>query len=104
MRLLLRLESGQNDRAIRYILFRQSPNCAEAAKKIPDHSEAVVYFATVRDFLLVPVISYRAGNYNAFLAFSAKAANAGWSKTARSDSTFRSISIPAFLRPFIRRL
>ncbi|VFN04727.1 MAG: hypothetical protein BECKG1743E_GA0114224_107691 [Candidatus Kentron sp. G] len=25
MRLLLRLESGQNDRAIRYILFRQSP-------------------------------------------------------------------------------
>ena len=26
MRLLLRLESGQNDRAIRYILFRQSPN------------------------------------------------------------------------------
>ncbi|VFN02557.1 MAG: hypothetical protein BECKG1743D_GA0114223_106572 [Candidatus Kentron sp. G] len=25
MRLLLRLESEQNDRAIRYILFRQSP-------------------------------------------------------------------------------
>nr|VFJ69141.1 MAG: hypothetical protein BECKFM1743C_GA0114222_105126 [Candidatus Kentron sp. FM]VFJ72068.1 MAG: hypothetical protein BECKFM1743A_GA0114220_106216 [Candidatus Kentron sp. FM]VFK20247.1 MAG: hypothetical protein BECKFM1743B_GA0114221_106811 [Candidatus Kentron sp. FM] len=31
MRLLLRLESGQNDRAIRYILFRQSPKTREEA-------------------------------------------------------------------------
>ncbi|VFN07823.1 MAG: hypothetical protein BECKG1743E_GA0114224_113071, partial [Candidatus Kentron sp. G] len=29
MRLLLRLESGQNDCAIRYILFRQSPNAPQ---------------------------------------------------------------------------
>ncbi|VFM96255.1 MAG: hypothetical protein BECKG1743D_GA0114223_101711 [Candidatus Kentron sp. G] len=38
MRLLLRLESGQNDRAIRYILFRQSP--------IPEHAALQLGFDT----------------------------------------------------------
>lgn len=42
--------------------------------------------------------------YKAALAFSARVAKAGWSKTARSASTFLSTSIPAFLSPFIRRL
>ena len=38
------------------------------------------------------------------LAFSAKAANASLSNTARSASTLRSTSIAALCRPFIKRL
>ncbi|VFM96088.1 MAG: Uncharacterised protein family UPF0066 [Candidatus Kentron sp. G] len=44
MRLLLRLESGQNDRAIRYILFWQSPYRLEVVPYLDGHPRGL--FAT----------------------------------------------------------